>query len=283
MALGHYATTRLERLRYLEDRAYKTAAQRVVDLAVGSHANKVLPFSKDHALSVLDPTRSAIAEAFFPHWATSDWKTKRSPIDRTCDRTFKSLFCWTIEREGALTAESLRSNPLQMAECLSTHEILCSQCFRQVLDYLLNSGGGPCPPIVIDVEIPADGILLPSRPGIRFVLALCDLVRTIHWNRSLGSAVERLEVGRTRPDLAYARIHLTTPVVQAGFRIPPTERPGDLFNSFQRFLRGVPPIEAPDSADHPLCAPHFWCGAVLIPIKGTKYLDVLWMCTDPSQ
>jgi hypothetical protein len=103
-------------------------------------------------------------------------------ISGSCDNTWKALFYlggqanthYRLNRIVPHLREQRDSRPGAVTVDLADRAFTCEHCFRAALEFLLSRD---IYEVLCDkIEISRKSIALPSRPGIRFLIALCRFI-----------------------------------------------------------------------------------------------------------
>lgn len=200
MAVAHYTTTHaLQTERRDREEQRRNFGERVLwvnRLLRGT--DKKGPLRRNGYLLFATPVgRGDITDHDYDTTTGVGWRYSRAQIKRVvntarhlkklsrgvqpsarCSNTWKALFYLGGEANTHNTLAnflnawkgSLKRNQVKLH--LADREVSCGECFRDVLNYLLNEIYAPLAD-KIEIELP---LTLPSRPGIRFLIALCRFV-----------------------------------------------------------------------------------------------------------
>jgi hypothetical protein len=192
LSLAHYTTARLIREKRLEKaaarREYYSRVQSIVDLMAGevgmfgSRNGQLLyatnfsgdEFSDDHDEKHPAPSREQIKAVFSPHWSYQSI-SKENRLHLDCDDTWKALLYLPEESSCRTLQQFLEIKDIQH-QSFSQRQVVCIECLRNAMSYLLDKSMLEGHQLQVDRN---EGLYLPSRPGIRFLMSLCGFLHDV--------------------------------------------------------------------------------------------------------
>jgi hypothetical protein len=215
VGLVHFCTTRLvervQKLRSLDRQRFRGAIETVVNLLAGKEApyqrNGRLLFSADHRPVDEENglSRKHIAQTFQPNWE----RNKFGVVAEECDRSWKAL----LEIGDTDSLDAFVNEPSD-DPMTSKDPVKCAKCLEDAFRYLIgqrwDGAGGIREKSTIEV---GQGIRLPSRPGIRFVMSLCRFLVDLETDtREDSSRLSRLSIRPGEVEIVFTNCRIVNKV-----------------------------------------------------------------------
>jgi hypothetical protein len=161
----------------------------------------------------------------------------------------------------------------------SDREIECTDCLRTVLEYLLGNVGVTLKSKIIISPKP---FLLPSRPGIRFLMALCRFIVNVQMNSKERTSITQIVLANEAVSFSFDQPLLVRNLKKEGCfrkggRLPQyslTQTPGvlELLKSNRVFL----PTYNLTMWQHFLCDAEYATRIQAVPLKDDLMLQLRW-------
>jgi hypothetical protein len=253
VGLVHFCTTRLVEKRQRQRRQFREDFHKAIEgilrlLEVGLRPDdQSLLYSSDHD-KYTGPSRVRVKNLFSPHWSESLNSGGEGP-ESDCDNVWKSLL-EIGDDDTCKTLEQFLSDPIS-DPMMSRKKIKCKECLCDACGYLLGKlWDGPRDLKSKTDIIIGSGITLPSRPGIRFLMCVCDFIVATEADEKRTSRLCRLVIKPGELEMEFTDYEIVKAIREYNFapRGPTTRGPKEeafhLESRFRAFRKCAPPISS---------------------------------------